>query len=57
MTTEGSETGVPKDVLEKLGKAHDMAIGDKETPKDTKVKKEEVSKETVERLIKKLENL
>jgi len=57
MTTEGSETGVPKDVLEKLGKAHDMAIGDKETPKDTKVKKEDVSKETVERLIKKLENL
>lgn len=57
MPVERSETEVPKELLEQLEKARDMAAGDKEAPKDTKVKKGKLTQDEAERLRKKLESL
>ncbi len=57
MVTEGSETGVPKEVLDQLEEAADIAAGKKEAPKGTKIEKGKITEDEAERLRKKLESL
>ena len=57
MPAKGSEAEIPKEVLEQLEKAREMADADKETPKDTKVEERKLTQDEGERLRKKLESL